>query len=1102
MKQSRNLSTGQFSDEVKSALRTAYNLNAVPRLTVDWNWNRYSAPTADNIPAEDTHGFDNEMFPISSIVEPNRPTKGIIKARVGEATVAPEYMMDKYPRFYIGDYNDIYKYWTSPERTDSSGTFPLYNGDTVVRPFISYDAPVRANKIVIQIEDTWASPSNHRVLIKSTVAGSWTEIGPNNPDIDNDGVLTLYYNGNAWVSTKPDNLVTTNVAGIMYRVRALGPGKKRDGSFMTYVRKDRNISDTANWGNRTVVQTTGAKSSLNLIAISAHLEADLTDRLINVSDDFEMSETSQLYPIGTVTSNQARILLSNDDGVFDKDNESSIYAGLLEPNAEFNLEYIYTINDVRHSVQQFRLYGGIWGESDGTVEISLEDHSKFLKEIKPRKIFYSDKSVIEIIWRVLDSVGFNAYDSQIDDILIQHKIPYFWTTGEETVWEVLDSLATQTQTAIYFDENNRLQVRGRAAAFGQSKNPDWTLLGQNRGDDLADIISWSPVGELEGNKITVSYSPTKWKVNRRGKPALEKVWEPESDALVVRSTPLVRHMTEYDMIMHISPKDAKIWPYSSKVYVDAEIIEYEGKRYAYYTGANGNTVNYVTLKDADELETYNKKTPAVHRGKNGFTGGLVIKERGVWNTKPAEHTVDVAGYKVWTVNESGLLLQGGTNGFTINRADSTAVLNTPGYFKGVNNALLVTRGSGITGYKMFGTRVKFDKDEGSSTQRGGIAFNLGNLNQQGYYIELTLSSKMNTDTRKQRSEVMIYSFKGGDYKVIDKGKPIAIIPGRFYDVDVYKHEAGDQHRISVYINGQKVAEGTTEGGTKQTDTGRVAMYARGKTKMQFEYLYAINRMSPEPRDDFGFYDLRFGGMRGDHWHREFVWEIRTKWKRIGKKKQRKKVEYRWNGYLFDEFNPYVREVREFDVTFDPAPVQYSFLFSTNEWSGAVVEYIPTPFGASFVVVNTSRGNAILSGEDNLTNSGQGAVQQVFLVLGRTLEIGEDETVVRKNEKAIRAQGLVETELTGEFIQTKGAAKDIANWIAKHWSEGADEVEVVIFANPLIELGDVVNVDYEEKSLATTTHRYFVTKTSTSFDDGMETTLTLRRAREASASDIS
>src|SRR5690348_2848508 len=101
---------------VKNAIRSEHDVVAIPRLTVEWNFNRY-VPTinVDNTPAEQTDGFDIEAFPIESIILPNRPGAGILKARVGEARVADPYSkftgQTRAIRSYLGSVDDTYKYW-------------------------------------------------------------------------------------------------------------------------------------------------------------------------------------------------------------------------------------------------------------------------------------------------------------------------------------------------------------------------------------------------------------------------------------------------------------------------------------------------------------------------------------------------------------------------------------------------------------------------------------------------------------------------------------------------------------------------------------------------------------------------------------------------------------------------------------------------------------------------------------------------------------------------------------------------------------------------------------------------------------------------------
>lgn len=1113
MKQSRNLTTGQFSDDVKNAVRSSYNVEALPRLTGDWNLNRYYKPTADNIPSEDDEGFDIEAFPIESIYAPQRPTKGIAKALVGQAVAGRSYQRPNSAKFYVGSTDDVYQYWTSPEPTDATGTFRIHSDSkTIVRPHVLYPQVLKVNKIVVKMENTWATPNSYNILIRNNIVANraakdgWTAIGGTSPKIENDGTVTLYYNGTTWSTTRPDNLVLTDVSGIMVEVRTLKGGVKRDGTTTVYEKRGKDAN-----GNPTTepveYNTTGAKSNFNLIAIEPHIEIDLTDRVVIVNDTFDMSESSQLYPIGTITTNQATISLANDDGLFNNENPASEFAGIVEPNVHFTLEYIYDIAGTPHSVQGFEMYATQWsGQSNETVDVSLEDSSKFLKEIKPRPALYEGKSFTEIVWRILDSVGFVDYEITEEDRVIEHTIPFFWTDGVKTAWELLDELAQATQSAIYFDSYGMLQVRTREAAFRDLDTPDWILRGEKSGTELADIIDegLDISEEYEANKIDVTYKATKWKVSRRGKPALSKVWEPDTENVVLRSTPLVKTLNASEDKIWIDQKIVKIWPFVGKVNIEGEMIEYDGKQYVYYTGTGDGTKNWAIVKDDDERKKYANKSPDRLRSKNHYTGGLKIKERAIWNTEQRPHEVDVNNWntRMTIATETTAASTDNPKGFNFNKKQSTVTIDTPGAMKDANDTFIVSRGgTTAAGYKVMGTKFRFKKDANSGTQRGGFGFSL-DAQDDGYYVEATLTNKLDGRTRSSRNEIGLYSRNGKKWTLLDKAPPMAIAHDNWYELDAYIDRSGAQDVITVWLNGTKVAEATTTAGTKRADTAKMAMYARGRTKIEFEYIYGVNRNMTIPADDFGFYDLKYGGMRGGMWEREIVWRLKTRWKKISKKKSKKET-YRWNAYMFDEFGPYVHEVREFDVKFEPNPVQYASLFSTNEWYAAPIEFNSNPFGAKFIIANVGRENAILHGEDSLIfGSIDRSVNQVLVVLGRNLQIEDDEKIKRKNAKAIRSRGPIEVELSSDWIQSKGMARDIANWMVKHWSEGVDEVTVEIFGNPLIEIGDVVGIEFPDKFMTAATHKYFVVGTSNDFESGVGTTLTLRRVRTAVDSDIS
>lgn len=1088
---------------VSNAIRKDYAVNARPRLVAEWNMNRHYSPTAKNIPDEDTDGFDIEVFPIESIVEPIRPSKGILKARTDEALVTD---LDRSgtSRYYSISDNDVYKYWTSPAKTNGSGAFT-----TTVRPHIIYDEDVMVNKLVIKIENFWATPSAFTIKTSSVAApaypGDWTTRATN-PTINNKGEITLYWNGTAWSSTKPSliNPPMTTIRGVMIDVTAMGAGRDLNGNVTTYHKA---IRSGNNWVE-TDYNTTGANSFFNLIEISARREVDITEYLISVSDEFDTSEVSNLYPIGTLTSNGGSITLSNiytDNGVSKVgyfNNDNTPLKGLIQPNVEFDLEYIYTIAGNEYPVQQFHLYGeDFTGQLSEEVTVSLVDASKHLEAITPPAAMYEDMTVPQLFQRVLDISGFVDWVLDEDDRVVKHIIPVFWIDGEKNTWEILNDLATATQTAIYFDSFGKLQIKTRETAFDKLKSPTWTLRGNNSGDELADIISIEDNGEIGANKLTVTYHGTRWDNYNNGTPYMQKVWEPEGTT-VLRSTQLSRTLNNDDAYFWMPPADARIWPYEGLVQIEGEIIKYAGKRFIYYTGANGATQNTVVVKSQDEHKKYNSKTLPVHRHKNYFDGAFFIpvidgsrdNARGYWNSEKRIHKTDISNYNVRRLFYSGGValatpLTGGLQHFP---GQSLVRLNSHPTATG-NDATVAQIGEvGGTGYRYYGTKFKFVKESGLTDQRAGIIINSRN-GDDGYYIEL--QANIDTKDRARRNELTIFTQKGGSFgtKMLSAGTEVAVVPDKYYELDVILSNSGSNHVITVMLDGKTmlVANVASAGTDFQANSGRLGMFVRGKTKADFEYLYAVARTEKDPSDDASFFNVKEGGFTGEQFIREWVWGWKTRKKR--KKKKWTKERYRWNQYFFDEFGPIIHEVREFNVTFDPNPVKHSRLYMSNDWDAICTEYNSSPFGARFVLTNVARNNAVVNGEDNLTFGGTRAVPQILTVIGRVLVIEEAETVVVKDEQSIKERGAVEAELDSQWIQSKTMANDIANWMKSHWSQGLDSLNVTIFGNPLIEIGDIVSIDYSERHLSADTHKYFVVGASTTFSQGIETELTLHRA---------
>jgi len=190
----------------------------------------------------------------------------------------------------------------------------------------------------------------------------------------------------------------------------------------------------------------------------------------------------------------------------------------------------------------------------------------------------------------------------------------------------------------------------------------------------------------------------------------------------------------------------------------------------------------------------------------------------------------------------------------------------------------------------------------------------------------------------------------------------------------------------------------------------------------------------------------------------------------------------------------VHEYRPYEVTFDKSPVLYSSLYVSNEDQVVQDEYVGYPFGAHFIIANASRWNSVVNGEDTLTYGSDNPVDQKIMITGRTIQQAEATDYVVTDEQAVRARGEIALEFNSQWIQSEAAAKSLGDWIVANWAEPADEIEVEVFGNALIQIGDIVAINYPPKDMVASTHKYFVTSVSNTWDNGLSTTLNLRRAR--------
>lgn len=1071
------------SNFFKDTLEKGYNVQARQRVIVEWNMNRYAELiVADNFEyPEATYNPDPGVFPIMSIVEPNRPTTGLATGRVDITELFDNYTdTPDDDREYIADEANKYKHWASPrwsQVTPVSGSYPVANA----KPIVKYGKKVgvntvfqsvMANKIVITFELSQVEPAVWNVYIREDGDGDpmIDEVDPTpiavNPTVNGKGQVTLYYQSNGTWSTSPGDYLDApncNVSAIMASVTAL----------------------------------TKPNSYLNVIEISPRIERDISDRVIDFSFSHELSDDDQISPIGVISSNTGNVSVSNavlnavwpDPGYF----ETSPLFGPLDANVLFKVDFgVDTSGNGGGGFEWARLatmYSEEWPISENSISIDLKDYSKFLQEVKPNAMLFEGLSVGECIWRILDSVGMNNWKYNVAADAANMRIAYYWTNPEETVWQNIQDLCRGTQSVAFFDEDGVFQIKTRDSAFAIPAGSLMEFRSDNDGVKLANIVEADLSEQFQVNSVTVNYRPTDLAKDALGNPISEIVWQPE-DTVVLRSTMLTKSMSDTDKTMWIDQKDAVLWPFEGLVNIQGELMRYVGKHY-YYVKTDGSWggLAVFSTEQKNALDNDPTRSNVGQNWRNYFSGLIYITERGVGVTTADPHFISIPG---WVTNGGWRGLTGGTQlkwtgGLKYAPADGYLRLETNSTFTN-SHWYTAPRSDPYYPYvdTTYGARLRFPTSPaGGALNCAGIFFYANGANNNMYAVEVaTTDSIEKNKLRANSNEIRVLKRTGGQiFQIGGAGAAFPVSKGAWYDLEVRIQG----NFISVSMNGRVVL--AVQDTANQISPGvKCGIYVRGFTACDFEYFYAVPEgfLNDSLPDETDFLSQIGGGYES----KQFKWFVMGNIITVPGKKPGQWVRDGYRDRYIEEFGVPVHEVREYNVKFEKTPVLYSSLYVSNSDQIVTTDYVGNPFGADFTIANSSRLNSVVNGEDTVTYGADNSVEQKMVITARTVQQQDEKQYTVKDDRAILARGEITLEISSPWTQSETAAKSIGNWIVTNWAEPADMLEMTVYGNPLVRVGDAISVTYAPKGMDDV--KFIVLKVGNGWDNGLATSLVCRK----------
>ncbi len=482
-------------------------------------------------------------------------------------------------------------------------------------------------------------------------------------------------------------------------------------------------------GIRIVVTTMNkANQTFDLIEMSPRLVADITDRIItfNVSKILGDLGNSAL-PVGKLLASTGSMALNNNDAAFSYQNTDSLLcitnAGEIVDtvlHTKMKVTFYDVVKNVilsqEDSLGQIvteeqnihipikTLYSEGTPQSDAqfdTIDVTLRDKYTYLESDQAPELFLQDISLSFAIVMLLDHIGFTNYKfyrmpGEQDDI-----IPFFFVAPKKNVAQVLQELATATQSAMWFDEKNNLCIGTREWLFSKNRDAAGVLRADNAEDGLANVITVASNEkkvvnngsiqfteryiQREQSALKQAYNTARWK-NWSYKPVL--LWEIAPDELLrtyntvskngsvysLAAVPLSENLTAdvpaivggeiVNNVMEFGEGITWLGRANGYLYANGEVIRFDAIEFA----ISGIGVRWIT--DNDDYQTYMADLP--FGGKIYATGRVRIwaeptydedgdyvsvsaHGRGQFGTQIVEHTATLK--PEWTNNANTYGLQ-------------------------------------------------------------------------------------------------------------------------------------------------------------------------------------------------------------------------------------------------------------------------------------------------------------------------------------------------------------------------------------------------------------------------------------------------------------
>jgi hypothetical protein len=440
-----------------------------------------------------------------------------------------------------------------------------------------------------------------------------------------------------------------------------------------------------------------------------------------------------------------------------------------------------------------------------------------------------------------------------------------------------------------------------------------------------------------------------------------------------------------------------------------------------------------------------------------------------------QEALDLSNSVVSQVEKTGT-----STAFSGNRELQRSYLKVTSTNKDTNSYSVAIKNTGIsTSYTKysFGAGILFASTLTNLRSGGGIGFFTNSTGTNGYYIELQTDQSQSNDKDKSLKIYKIVNTKRiylQDSQDKDSGRLLGgVLTSTLYklDIDVTVDTSAGVVAIDVYVNNFKVSAvdistpNTTDPKKKIiSPTANMALFSKLHTTA-FDYVYANPVSATQITDTSSrkIYDGQYSSSTIDFTFGE-------------------KVAQNFNSpdnkvSFIEEFGKTVREIRHVKANFaQSAAIPLYASTGINKFATILGSKFSNHTAEIFVINNASSFIPLSVGNE-----------QQFFVLGNYVDNGSQHEYT---EPVDQSTPLEPATFQSMWIQSESDAKALYGWIKNQWSKQQQSVNMEVFGNPAIEVGDIITINYPKNDLDGT-KKFLVTNVNTSFDEGVSTNITAR-----------